>query len=715
MNKLVPSLIIVLIVAILGGSGYFAWKLYLQPKQPHLRPVATSTELKKFTSAEDFKNYVQLSADSSFNYARSTSNVTAPGEFQIEEIGSQVGLGSSDTGSTTLKGIDRVSTTNVQIQGIDEPDIVKTDGKNIYYAAESTYYYALGSSAAPMKAQQEDRVAAPDTPVVSTNSDNGITNANAGNSNINTSPTLIAPYQPVLEKPVAPTASTRIISALPPETMAKLAELNITGELLLDKNNLIVLSSAYQNGATTAAVTSYDISNPTLPKKIWEAKLAANDTVAAARLRQGKIYLITQHYIDQAQPCPYVPLTIDAKNIEIACADIYHPSVAVPVDSSYTALEINPQTGVTDRQLTVVGSTGGMVVSMSDRALYIAYAVQADPSVWMFDFMKESMSDLLSPTDQEKLNKLEGYDISAAAKMVELEQILGRLEQTLNTNEQSALQKKMEDRGNAYVKAHQREFSRTNLARIDLDTFSLDATGEVPGTLLNQYAIDEYQNHLRVATTSNGSWAFGSSNSVNDVYVLDLNLKVKGQIEDLGVGEQIYSVRFVGAVGYLVTFRQTDPFYVLDLSDPAKPVKSGELKIPGYSSYLHPLSETLILGIGEEARKTKMSLFDVSKPESPTEIDKLTLSDYSWSEVQNNPHAFLQDSQQKVFFLPAGTRGLIVSYADNKLTTVKDLTGINAKRALYINDVLYIVGQDQIVALSEKDWTQLGTLSLQTK
>ena len=118
-----------------------------------------------------------------------------------------------------------------------------------------------------------------------------------------------------------------------------------------------------------------------------------------------------------------------------------------------------------------------------------------------------------------------------------------------------------------------------------------------------------------------------------------------GQVDGLGKDEQIYSVRFLGDVGYVVTFRQTDPFFTIDLSDPTDPVVRGELKIPGYSAYLHPVDDGLLLGVGQDATDegqvlgTQLSLFDVSDPQDPQRIDTLQIGGYS--EVEWDHKAFL--------------------------------------------------------------------------
>ena len=186
------------------------------------------------------------------------------------------------------------------------------------------------------------------------------------------------------------------------------------------------------------------------------------------------------------------------------------------------------------------------------------------------------------------------------------------------------------------------------------------ASGEVEGRLLNQFAMSEYDGDLRVATTTDDWGGFGDQ-SESTVYVLRPNgtdLEEISSVTGLGRDEQIHSVRFIGDVGYVVTFRRIDPLYVLDLSDPANPVLDGELKIPGYSAYLHPVGDGLLLGVGQDATEegrttgTQLSLFDVSDPTNPERISTLAVGGHS--EVEWDHRAFL-------FWEPDGTIVLPVS------------------------------------------------------
>jgi hypothetical protein len=180
---------------------------------------------------------------------------------------------------------------------------------------------------------------------------------------------------------------------------------------------------------------------------------------------------------------------------------------------------------------------------------------------------------------------------------------------------------------------------RTALHTFDItdpDRTDYVASGSVDGHLLNQYSLSEYDGYLRVATTDGSPWAFaeGMPESESFVTVLDEQdgrLVEVGKVGGLGRGEQIFAVRFLGDRGYVVTFRQIDPLYTLDLSDPTNPTVEGELKIPGFSNYLHPLDDGLLMGVGMDGDESGVvqgavvSLFDVSDPANPIQLDKLPL------------------------------------------------------------------------------------------
>ena len=182
------------------------------------------------------------------------------------------------------------------------------------------------------------------------------------------------------------------------------------------------------------------------------------------------------------------------------------------------------------------------------------------------------------------------------------------------------------------------------------------ASGEVSGQLLNQFSMSEYEGDLRVATTLQ-DWNTGSSESFVQVLRPQGNELVQiGKVGGLGLTEQIFAVRFLGTQAYVVTFRQTDPLYVIDLADPTNPRVTGELKIPGYSAYLHPVGDGLLLGVGQSAdltgftTGTQLSLFDVSDPTNPQQISTLPIGGYSEAEWDHK--AFLYWPEDGTIVIP---------------------------------------------------------------
>lgn len=206
--------------------------------------------------------------------------------------------------------------------------------------------------------------------------------------------------------------------------------------------------------------------------------------------------------------------------------------------------------------------------------------------------------------------------------------------------------------------------------RTSLHKFSLtpggaavyEASGSVKGHLLNQFSLHEHDGHLFVAVTNGSPWS-ANRQSESLIFALEQRdevLAVVGSVGDMGRGERIYSVRYIGDRAYVVTFRQVDPLYVVDLADPTAPAVLGELKIPGYSAYLHPVGDGLLVGIGRDADDTgriqgfKASLFDVSDPADPTEIDTWTLAD-AQSSVEWDHRAFLWWAPEQLMIVPVSS------------------------------------------------------------
>ncbi len=306
---------------------------------------------------------------------------------------------------------------------------------------------------------------------------------------------------------------------------------------------------------------------------------------------------------------------------------------------------------------------------------------------------------------------------------------------------------------------------KTVVTKFGLDDGEIEfiGSGEVKGFILNQFSMDEYNSHFRIATTTRGSWSREGSESANHLYVLDEDLDVVGKLEDLAPGESIYSVRFMGKRGYVVTFKKVDPLFVIDLSDPKDPEVLGKLKIPGYSNYMHPYDETHIIGIGKEAVEAesfdgrpadfawyqgmKMAIFDVSDVNNPVEMHKEVIGDRGTdSNVLYDHKAFLFDKEKELLVIPITLaeikgertsdnqhgdytfqgayvyginlrdgfelRGRVTHYEDDEVFKKSGYYfrgDRQIKRSLYISDVLYTLS-DKILMMN--DLSDLDTLNI---
>ena len=223
---------------------------------------------------------------------------------------------------------------------------------------------------------------------------------------------------------------------------------------------------------------------------------------------------------------------------------------------------------------------------------------------------------------------------------------------------------------------------RTSVHRFDITAAqaNYEASGEVLGVIHNQFSLSEHNGYLRVVTTVGGPWGDESESHVRVLSTDGDVLAEVGNVGNIGRGEQVQSVRFVGDVGYMVTFRQIDPFYTIDLSDPANPEILGELKIPGFSSYLHPIGDTLVLGVGSDADDdgritgAKVSLFDVSDLAAPREVAVWTAPD-GWNDVGWDHRAFLWWAPESLAVIPVTvwndwSGAVVLRVADGTITEV---------------------------------------------
>ena len=555
------------------------------------------------------------------------------------------------------------SQTNTQVAGVDEADIVKTDGKNIYSLVDSKIVIA---NAAGKDTEEIARI-------------------NISNGSVQ--------------------------------------------DMYITDNRLVVMSyeSIWQSGDNDyycdqmTYVTMYDISDPSDPQQL--AVLGQDGVLETSRLVDGILYVASNYIVysngcDSSEPQTFAPNTYDADkdsdNIgstaePLSVSDIYiMPEYSSTEYTVITAIEVDK--GTHSSKLAVLGSTD--TIYMNEDNLYLA------SSTYNYSSVEPDGIEEGSTSEPGESSVLPGSRLFPSVGL-----------NVLNMSRGS--------RSVADVVVNPQSYRQvTRIVRLALNDGHPDVSAStmVEGRLLNQFSLDEYENHLRAAVT-----VFSGSASTNSLVIFNSNLDIVGSIADMAPGERIYSARFTGPVGYMVTFRQTDPLFSLDLADPDNPKVMDELKIPGFSQYLHPYADGLLLGIGQDALETgrltgylKLSMFDVSNPFDISEKNEQLIEAYS-SDALTNHKAVLINEEKNIIGFAATVEYIRNSpdvrayYETNQYYMVYgydessgfieraaiELPGeFEPARALFIGEYLYVVngkhiGVFDLDTLKEVNWVTL--------
>jgi hypothetical protein len=481
-------------------------------------------------------------------------------------------------------GVPGFSDTNVQVEGVDEPDIVKTDGERILTVANGRLYLAsagrnriVDSLALPETMYDAQLLLAGDRAIVFGSADYGV-------------PVPLAEgidgggaTQP---EPHPSIPSTRVV------------QVDIDGD-------------------TLAVTDTFELDG---------VHLSARMTGDVARLILHADPLARLPFVTPAAPNPQAESQAEQHNQDVV--------------EQATAEDLLP----TWRQLDSEGSVAdeGPLLDCED-----AHAPSTFSGFGMVTVVTVDLSDGLKPG----IASADGAGVLAGGQTVyaSAEHLYVAAPEWVD----SMSQPQPFPQGDGDLRAVE-QTAGTDIHRFDISDptrAAYDMSGHVDGQLLDQFAMDEHDGYLRVATTTGQAWIErgGAGESESHVVVLaprDGALTEVGRVSGLGRGETIQSVRFLGTVGYVVTFEQTDPLYTIDLSDPAAPRVAGELKILGYSAYLHPIGDGRLIGVGQDATEdgrqlgTQVAMFDVRDPAAPTRVAKATLPNSS-SGAEWDHHAFL--------------------------------------------------------------------------
>jgi len=647
-----------------------------------LSPVpSVPSELKKFNSTTEIEQYLKdsLAAGQHDGYYPPSLTTGGMGTGVNVPQRSQEKSDSNIPAPSIPGGID-YSQTNIQVTGVDEPDIIKNDNRYIYTISGSTLAII-------------DAYPAEDASVVSR------TEINDTPQDLFVSGDRLVLFSTDEQRPET---SDPYVKAVPPY---------------------------YRPPSPVTHTTIYDISDRNHPKLLKEYTIEGD--YIDARMIGSLVYLVTREQIYSFGGDPIVVPVLREGTRTVLQPDVWyfdHP------ESQYTFTTITSLDASSgkekDAQTYLLGT--GNTLYVSEDAIYVSYP-RYHPVIY------KGMPQEISP----------GVAVDAGGSAWVSSSKVSAITPDFNTLPESERESILDSLRNAEKDAIQRQEAdqtTTVIHKIGISDGAITylAKGEVPGTLDNQFSMDEYKDNLRVATTSSIYTPRFGQYTYNNVYVLDEKMATIGELTHIAEQETIYSTRFIGDRLYMVTFKRIDPFFVIDLAKPENPKILGKLKIPGYSDYLHPYDATHIIGIGKETTTNdwggvstsgvKLALFDVSDVTSPKQIDKVQIGDAgSDSAALTDHHAFLFDKGKNLLVIPvravsnapvvkegnynyqpqiwygAYVFGLTPETGFTLRGTVQHGSGDSGyyyygssnsevKRSLYIGDILYTMSAKQIKA-----------------
>ncbi len=584
--------------------------------------TATTQQMKKFKDIDELKAFLRLqstastpSYDMGFGSARGMIMETAD-MVMAEET---VSVGSISP--TAKESADDYSETNTQVKGVDEADYVKNDGRYIYIIADNKLVIV-------------DAYYAENAEIISTTE-------------------IENEYSDYYSRKTAKQIFIK------DDKLALFVEANEKA-YFFQKYDIVPRDSYRQK----TKIYIFDISDREDPKV--EDTFSITGRYFQSRMIGDIIYAVSQ---ENTMYGTYINEPLIRADTTIKPEIYYFDNPEQNYQFNTIASIDLSNNKVIDSKTLMMGYSNTLMVSENN--IYIAYQKQNywrwgwyDRSGYEKERFYEIIVPLLEGDLKSDIDKIISKNTNEDEKWRDISKTLSDFYEVLEDDEQ--LQDQYEDMFveisdalEEYDMKKALEGKKTIIHKLSIDEGKIEhqAQGEVHGSLLNQFSLDEHEGNLRLATTVN-IWN-QKRIQYNNVYILDKDMKEIGEITDIAEDEQIYSTRFIGDRLYMVTFRQIDPFFVIDLSDPTNPEILGELKIPGYSSYLHPYDDNHIIGIGKEGDEdgriggVKIAMFDVTDVSKPKEIDSIEIGERgSDSAVLHDHKAFLFSKEKGVLVLP---------------------------------------------------------------
>lgn len=550
------------------------------PARPDARPatvVAAQVGLQAFDACDELTDHLRT-AFGSDPWGEQRMFALGGIEVTTEDDGGDTAAAGDEGAARSM--VSGTSDTNVQVAGVDELDVVETDGRRMFTVARGRLHVVDVSGPAP-------------TPLADVGVD--------------------------------------------------LLDEWTDGELLLHEDRLLVVTRGWSErgldapldqddrvdmGGMGTPVTSLHLFDVTADEPVEVGRLEVEGELVAGRGIDGTAHLVVAH-----RPQPLGVAVMDevwsAHDEDVAVRRMQEALATTSTGDWLPQLRHRGQAGDITTASTVGCRDVARPVDTNDASMLQVLTIDTHGS----DVMPEATTAVL--TDARSVT-------ATATELVVATPVWAPLEQP----EPFADDVEVDAPREMIAPALEQGTTRLHLFDLGPAGAAHRASGEVPGMLLNQFSMSLHDGHLRVATTAGDPWAGDSESGVSVLRATGDRLEVIGSVGGLGRGETIHAVRFLGDRGYVVTFRQTDPLYTIDLADPTAPEVTGELKITGYSAYLHPLGDDRLLGVGQEATLegqttgTQVSVFDVGDPAAPTRVSQVQLPGAS-SEAEWDHHAVL--------------------------------------------------------------------------
>jgi inhibitor of cysteine peptidase len=665
-----------------------------------------TNEIKKISSQEELKSILEASSSISGNfYGGNTLARGMTDDVMMESAVSDSAptLGSPEAKSSVQSGSD-YSTTNVQVANVDEPDYLKNDSKYVYIVSRNTLTIIDAHPAEDAKVILKIAL-----DIESQYIQNMFLNEDR----------LVIFYNGQSEDEIIPQF----------DFMPRRSYSSVTHALIVDVS---------------------DKENPTILKDY-----SIDGHFSDARMIGNYAYFVTNNYINHQHP--RLPVILE-DSIRIMTPDAFYFDNIEEFSNFNTLTAIDIFGDTINSETYLMGHTGAFYVSEDN--FYLTYQ-QYMPNSFYENSSQNRFFEVIVPLLPNEIQneiKLIQNDssLSSSTQWMRISELMQESYNEMNKNEKEKLFDKIKNALNEYDVKIQEDTRKTIIHKISIDGEKIQyvAKGEVPGRLLNQFSMDQSGDRFRVATTTEIYTQYDGTIRSNAVYVLDENLEVIGELEEIAPEESIFSARFMGDRLYLVTFQQIDPFFVIDLSSDT-PKILGELKIPGFSNYLHPYDDEHVIGIGRDTKEMdngrvqqlgiKIALFNVADVKNPKVADDIIIGDSSThSEALYNHKAFFFDKTRSVISIPISGdvkglentsskmfapeynrwSGFYVLDLDetNGFETKGTIThsdddsryyGMNNARTFYINDVLYTASQGYLKMNSFDDLNEINSIKLE--